>query len=164
MIAARTAFGAKRQRRDRVAQVGNHRHRQLGGSGRGGRAQIGHKINQGGVGFMTNRRNHRNIGLGHRTGNDFLVKRPQIFKRSTTARNNQHIRARDLTIRQKIIKAPNGFGHLIRVKGNFLDEDTGISVYTSVEVAGDRWTGDDRGTATGRSFNSSSLSQSPYPS
>ncbi|MBM1142623.1 hypothetical protein GN155_002450 [Alcanivorax sp. ZXX171] len=53
-------------------------------------------------------------------------------------------------------ESDNGFGHLIRVKGNFLDEDTGISVYTSVEVAGDRWTGDDRGTATGRSFNSSS--------
>ncbi|MBU59428.1 MAG: hypothetical protein CL543_11155 [Alcanivorax sp.] len=53
-------------------------------------------------------------------------------------------------------ESDNGFGHLIRVKGNFLDEDTGISVYTSVEVAGDRWTGDDRGIATGRSFNSSS--------
>ena len=35
-------------------------------------------------------------------------------------------------------ESDNGFGHLIRVKGNFLDEDTGISVYTSVEVAGDR--------------------------
>lgn len=35
-----------------------------------------------------------------------------------------------------------GFGHLIRVKANFLDEDTGISVYTSIEMAGDRWVGD----------------------
>ncbi len=51
-----------------------------------------------------------------------------------------------------------GFGHLIRVKANFLDEDTGISVYTSVELAGDRWTGDNRGydTANAQGFNTSS--------
>ncbi|ASK35657.1 hypothetical protein [Alloalcanivorax mobilis] len=51
-----------------------------------------------------------------------------------------------------------GFGQLIRVKGNFLDEETGISVYTSVELAGDRWTGDDRkyGTTNDQSFNSTS--------
>ncbi len=36
-----------------------------------------------------------------------------------------------------------GFANLIRLKGNFLDENTGISVYTSVELAGDRWRGDD---------------------
>ena len=36
-----------------------------------------------------------------------------------------------------------GFANLIRLKGNFLDENTGISVYTSVELAGDRWVGDD---------------------
>ncbi|CUR47941.1 hypothetical protein ACRYJU_12950 [Alloalcanivorax xenomutans] len=52
----------------------------------------------------------------------------------------------------------NGIGHLIRVKANFLDEDTGISVYTSVELAGDRWTGDDRkyGTTNPQGFNTSS--------
>ncbi|WP_416391413.1 hypothetical protein NR756_23180 [Alloalcanivorax xenomutans] len=51
-----------------------------------------------------------------------------------------------------------GFGHLIRVKANFLDEDTGISVYTSVELAGDRWTGDDRkyGTTNDQGFNTGS--------
>jgi hypothetical protein len=51
-----------------------------------------------------------------------------------------------------------GFGQLIRVKANFLDEETGISVHTSVELAGDRWTGDDRkyGTTNPQSFNSSS--------
>ncbi|WP_370184984.1 hypothetical protein [Alloalcanivorax sp.] len=36
----------------------------------------------------------------------------------------------------------NGFAHLIRVKSDFLDEDTGISLHTSVELAGDRWSGD----------------------
>jgi hypothetical protein len=39
----------------------------------------------------------------------------------------------------------NGFAHLIRVKSDFLDEDTGISLHTSVELAGDRWVGDQRG-------------------
>lgn len=38
-----------------------------------------------------------------------------------------------------------GFAHLIRVKSDFLDEDTGISLHTSVELAGDRWVGDNRG-------------------
>ena len=33
----------------------------------------------------------------------------------------------------------NGFAHLIRLKSDFLDEDTGISLHTSVELAGDRW-------------------------
>ncbi len=37
----------------------------------------------------------------------------------------------------------NGVANLIRLKGNFLDESTGISVYTSIELAGDRWRGDD---------------------
>ena len=54
-----------------------------------------------------------------------------------------------------------GFGHLIRVKSNFLDEDTGISVYTSVEVAGDRWVGNNHPNATGTpSYNSSSRGDS----
>ena len=49
----------------------------------------------------------------------------------------------------------NGFAHLIRVKSDFLDEDTGISLHTSVELAGDRWVGDSRGYTpqADRSFN-----------
>lgn len=43
-----------------------------------------------------------------------------------------------------------GFAHLIRLKSDFLDEDTGISLHTSVELAGDRWSGDNtRNTTTG---------------
>lgn len=49
-----------------------------------------------------------------------------------------------------------GFGHLIRVKGNFLDEETGISVHTSVELAGDRWVGDNHGGADHPGFNTGS--------
>ncbi len=49
----------------------------------------------------------------------------------------------------------NGFAHLIRLKSDFLDEDTGISLHTSVELAGDRWVGDSRGYTpqADRSFN-----------
>ncbi len=49
----------------------------------------------------------------------------------------------------------NGFAHLIRVKSDFLDEDTGISLHTSVELAGDRWVGDNRGytPTNGQAFN-----------
>lgn len=46
--------------------------------------------------------------------------------------------------------ADNGMAHLIRVKSDFLDEDTGISVHTSLELAGDRWSGD------GRTYNTTS--------
>lgn len=49
----------------------------------------------------------------------------------------------------------NGFAHLIRVKSDFLDEDTGISLHTSVELAGDRWVGDNHGSTpvNGQAFN-----------
>ncbi|MFT0139207.1 hypothetical protein ACEK07_30380 [Alcanivoracaceae bacterium MT1] len=51
----------------------------------------------------------------------------------------------------------NGLGHLVRVKANFLDEDTGISVRTSIELAGDRWVGDDHDTGSNApSFNTTS--------
>lgn len=43
----------------------------------------------------------------------------------------------------------DGLAHLIRLKGNFKHE-SGVSLITSVELAGDRWTGDGRrGTGTG---------------
>ncbi len=37
----------------------------------------------------------------------------------------------------------NGFANLLRVKADFLDEETGVSVHTRLEFAGQRWTGDD---------------------
>lgn len=37
----------------------------------------------------------------------------------------------------------NGFANLLRVTSNFIDEDTGVSVHTRLELAGDRWQGDD---------------------
>lgn len=51
----------------------------------------------------------------------------------------------------------NGMAHLIRVKTDFLDEDTGISLHTSLEVAGDRWSGDARNyeTTSPQGFNTS---------
>ena len=37
----------------------------------------------------------------------------------------------------------NGLAHLIRLKGD-LKHESGVSLHTSIEVAGDRWRGDDR--------------------
>jgi len=56
----------------------------------------------------------------------------------------------------------NGFAHLIRLKTDFLDEDTGISLHTSVEVAGDRWSGDSvRNSPTGgQAFNTTNTGDS----
>lgn len=43
----------------------------------------------------------------------------------------------------------NGLGHLLRVKAN-IKHESGVALYTSVELAGDRWNGDQRGyTGTG---------------
>ena len=43
----------------------------------------------------------------------------------------------------------NGFANLLRVTNNFMDEDTGVSVHTRLELAGDRWQGDDLDYNTG---------------
>lgn len=52
----------------------------------------------------------------------------------------------------------SGFAHLLRLKADFKHEATGIALKTSIELAGDRFTGQDRGyTPTGqRSFNRNS--------
>lgn len=44
----------------------------------------------------------------------------------------------------------NGFAHYLRVKADFKHEETGVSVHTRVELAGDRWSGD------GRNYNTDS--------
>ncbi|GGY59049.1 hypothetical protein [Marinobacter zhanjiangensis] len=47
----------------------------------------------------------------------------------------------------------DGFAHLIRLKGNFKHE-SGVSLITSIELAGDRWTGDGgRNTPVGSANN-----------
>ncbi|MES1930565.1 hypothetical protein SADO_14984 [Salinisphaera dokdonensis CL-ES53] len=49
----------------------------------------------------------------------------------------------------------NGFAHYLRLKANLKHEETGVEVHTRIELAGDRWSGDDRGyTGTsGQAFN-----------
>lgn len=37
----------------------------------------------------------------------------------------------------------NGIANLLRLKADFRDEQTGVSLHTSIELAGDRWAGDD---------------------
>ncbi|UZD66093.1 hypothetical protein [Marinobacter sp. AN1] len=50
----------------------------------------------------------------------------------------------------------NGFANLLRVKADFKDENTGISIHTSTELASDRWSGDGKslpsGTASSESY------------
>lgn len=49
----------------------------------------------------------------------------------------------------------NGFANLLRVNTNFIDEDTGVSIHTRLELSGDRWQGDalDYNTGSSNSFN-----------
>lgn len=42
----------------------------------------------------------------------------------------------------------NGFANLLRVKADFRHEGTGVSLHTSTQLAGSRWTGDVRGDGT----------------
>lgn len=54
----------------------------------------------------------------------------------------------------------NGLAHLLRVKGTVKDPESGVSLHASVELAGDRWSGDVRGydTTDNRSYNRGSRS------
>ncbi|MES1933389.1 hypothetical protein T35B1_12307 [Salinisphaera shabanensis T35B1] len=49
----------------------------------------------------------------------------------------------------------NGFAHYLRVKADLKHEETGVEVHTRVELAGDRWSGDQRDyqTSSDNSFN-----------
>jgi len=54
----------------------------------------------------------------------------------------------------------NGLAHLLRVKGTVKDQESGVSLHASIELAGDRWSGDvrDYETTAGRSYNRGSRS------
>ena len=39
-----------------------------------------------------------------------------------------------------------GWANYLRLKADFKDKNTGVSVHTSIELAGSRWRGDNRGT------------------
>ncbi|MFC4260818.1 hypothetical protein ACFOZ5_17510 [Marinobacter lacisalsi] len=41
----------------------------------------------------------------------------------------------------------NGLANLLRLKADFKDENTGVSLHTSIQLAGDTWTGDTRDDA-----------------
>lgn len=49
----------------------------------------------------------------------------------------------------------NGFANYLRLKANFKDKGTGVEAHTRIELAGDRWSGDQRGydTTGDRAFN-----------
>lgn len=45
-----------------------------------------------------------------------------------------------------------GFANLLRVKADFKHEGTGVSLHTSTQLAGDRWSGDNRGGTGNASY------------
>ena len=62
--------------------------RRGGGSGR---AQVGHKIGDGEIGFVSHAGDHRYGGSGNRAGNNFFVECPEIFKRATAAGEDHNV-------------------------------------------------------------------------
>ncbi len=46
-----------------------------------------------------------------------------------------------------------GLANLLRLKANFKDENTGVSLHTSIQLAGDTWLGDERNGHTGYNDN-----------
>ncbi len=53
--------------------------------GRSGRAQVGHKIGDGEIGFVSHAGDHRHSGSGNRAGNGSLVEGLNIFERAAAA-------------------------------------------------------------------------------
>ena len=60
--------------------------RQFGGGRRRGRAQVGHEIGDGDVGFVAHGRNHRHGAGGDGARHGFFVEGPEVFERAAAAR------------------------------------------------------------------------------
>ena len=90
-LEARGAFQAVRLRGqmfgDLVLRLGD----EFGCSGRCGRAQVGDKVGDGEVGFVSNRRNNRKAARCNGACNLLAVEGGQIFKRSAAAREHNEV-------------------------------------------------------------------------
>jgi len=78
---------------DAQHQFGVIRREQFGGGRGRGRTDIGGKIAQGDIGFMTDRANYRQWASGHRADYRLFIKRPQILQRAAATRQNQRVKA-----------------------------------------------------------------------
>ena len=99
---------------DRVAQVGEHRHRQLRRRSRRRRAQVGSEIAQGRVGLMPHGRDDRDRAVRDRAHHHLFVERPQILDRPAAARDDDEIGSRHRAIRGDRIEAAHRRRHLFR--------------------------------------------------
>ncbi len=59
--------------------------------GRSGSAQVGHKIGDGEIGFVSHAGDHRHSGSGNRAGDSFLVECPEVFERAAAAGEDHHV-------------------------------------------------------------------------
>ena len=75
-----------------VEQLLARAHHHFSGGRRRGRAQVGHEIRDGDVGFVSHGRDHRHGTGGDGPRHGLLVEGPQIFQRSAAAAHNDHIR------------------------------------------------------------------------
>ena len=94
----RAAF-AQGQFGDLVEQLGPDRNRHFGRRRRGRCAPVGGKIAQRGIGFVANRRNHRDRTVGDRADHHLFVESPQILNRAAAARDDYQIGPRHRSAR-----------------------------------------------------------------
>ena len=83
-------------------------HRQLRRRGRRGRAQVGHKIADGEIGFVPHGGDHRNAGGRHRPRDRLVVEGPQLLNGTAAAADDEHIR------RIRLVEAAQGGDQLRR--------------------------------------------------
>ncbi len=88
-------------------QLGTHRDRHLGGGGRCRRALVGGEVDQRDVGLVADRRDQRDHALGGGADHGLLVERPQVLQRTAAARDDQHIRPRNLATLGQRVEAAN---------------------------------------------------------
>jgi hypothetical protein len=72
-------------------QLGAHRHGELGRGGWRRRPQVGGMVDQRRIRLMADRRDQRDGRLGDGANDVFLIERPQILDRPTSARNDQQV-------------------------------------------------------------------------
>ena len=88
-----------------LGELGAHRHGELGGRGRRGRALVGGVIDQRGVGLVADRRDQRDRASRRGAHHDLLVERPEVLERAAAAGDDQHVGARQRAARRKTVEA-----------------------------------------------------------
>src|SRR5262245_21025972 len=88
------------------------RDNQFGGGTRSGGAQVGDKIADSEIDFVTDRRDNWHNGVKYRACNDFFIELPQIFDAAANACHNHEIDRRKRLVRH--CQLANGNGDFLR--------------------------------------------------